>query len=499
MRRFPLVCLVSCSLLAAACGASDAASFAQGGSSGPGAAGATTAPVGKGGSAGAPDAVGPAPGGSGGATGKADQAPFSPFGSFDAHITQVDVSGAMGPDVASSPSMDAMLRIDIPEPKAGKTAWSAVVTPLWGDPAVFLVTMTDTALVLTGNVLLKGEATSDAWQTISLALGPDKKATGVVTASGQESVYTTGVGYEGKITATLHLDADATKPAAKPLASSGFAPSFLPWEPLGAMFSEPITTDQVASHLTFVSVGGEPGPYLFAVSGEGPTGATGALAYPLAWGGPAVTVRLLTGFVDGAGNQGLGFEQPADVLSVGKLSSTSEMFDAAYLPDVWGDAQKISGALCESGGCLALGPVANDHCDVASSGVALRLSAPSSGKIKIRYRVLFAAPAGSPAAMQSMGTLVPLSVMLARPGVAPVTHDLGKAPPTAALSGAGDFNMSTAWSTYELAVPSPKVTGDELGVAIRVGAQASSAACAPNAPAGAPIVTKVLIDGVGAL
>jgi hypothetical protein len=490
-------------LLATACGASDAASFAQGGSSGPGAAGAPATPVGKAGAGGTTaDATAPPPGGAGGGAGKVDATPFSPFGSFDVRIVQVDVSGANGPDVASSPSMNAKLRIDVPEPKATKGTWSAVVTPVWGEPALFQATLTDTALVLTGNVMLKGEATSDAWQTISIALGPDKKATGVVTASGQESVYTSGVGYEGKISATLAVGPDLTKPEAKPIAASGFATSYLPWEPLGARFSEPISAEQVATHLTFVSTNSPAGPYLFVAASDGPTGATGALAYPTLWGGPAVSVHLLPGYTDAAGNVGAGFDEPVDVLAVSKPTGAAATFDGSAPADTWGDVQKLSGALCESGACLALGPVANDHCGVASSGVAVRLAPPSgvpvgTGKVKIRYRVLFAVPSGSPAAAQSMTSLAPLSVQVARPGVAPVSHDLGKVPATADVYGFGDFNVGTAWTTLEVALPSSKSATDEIGVAVRIGAQGSSVACAPNAPGGSPILTKVLVDGVG--
>ena len=490
---------LAASLGAAGCGASDASTFA-GASNAPGATntgpgGAPATGVGAGGHAGATthDDLG------GGGAGAVMATPFAATGSLDFVVTKVDVSQATGPTAKIAPSMGAKLRIDLPDIKAPKEALSAIVTPRWGEPTLFSATITPGAIELSGSATIKSDGAVDTWQKITIALGPGGKATGLVTVSGQESVFSSGVGYSAKIAATGLLGPDVTAPQSKPAPSLAIGEGLLPWEALGVTFAEPIAKGDAAAHLTILDAAGTVAPFSFLLTPDVASGAVTGRAYAANWDGDgALTLHVAPGYVDAAGNAGDGFDQAISLLAIPKANGAMKSFDGGDAPVSWGAVKKLgaSDGVCETSSCVVIGPFSNAHCGVPAMGFAVRLaSTPSPAtKVRVRYRALYGA-----AGANGTGGLVPLSVQVARPGAPPIVHELTKAPSAYDLgAAAGDFSLATPWTTLEVALPSSGTAGSELGVAVRAGAQASSIACTADAPPDLPAPTKVVVEWVGA-
>ncbi len=461
--------------------------------------------------AGSVGAAGASAGGSSAAGGGSSAAgapttPVKPRGSFDVSVSGLKQAFPTGTGNVKSPSEGALFRIDIPEPaaaQAGKSGkgqapvWRAVVTPRWGMPSLFDVSQGDGILTLTGSATVKAGGITDVWQSFVLDLDTGGLATGAVSAVGQESVLADGVGVSGKLTGSLSLRRDETPPAAKPSSALGFAGTLLlPWEPVVARFAEPISSADLAAHLSVIAGGSPISPsWTFAPEmalADGAAGAVQATAVLDDWGGvTAAKLVLSPGYADPSGNLGAGFEHGLDLVSVPLADPGAPLLPkSGGAVATWGPVEL--GAPCEPGGCTSVGPVALAPCGVIPAGVAGRAVPPGATTLRVRFRVVFA-PTDAKGLPPYLGAIPVLAVVVARPGalptvveqVAPEVVDLGTA--------AGEYPFATPWTHLDVDLPPGS---GELGWGVRVGGHATSAPC-DGAVTSVP--TKLLVESVAFL
>lgn len=484
-----------CATWLVACGAADdaasghatpSADQAEGGAGGSagrtstggkgGATGGSAGGLGTAGSAGAPG------GGASGASGH-----LAPLGSFDLTLTAVDASLPTGSGKQPSPSLGTSFRLDLLDHSTG-SPWKAVVAPRWGTPTVFEGSVMSQGLLLSGAATVKVPGVTDVWQSFLLGLDKDGKLTGTVSAVGQESDLTESVGVSGKISGKGTLGPDVTPPAGKPGVDAGFASeALLPWEPISVRFAEPIAEADAKSHLALQVYGAQaPVTWSFVGGADKASGVVQASGFALAWTDLSSSkLELIPGYPDKALNPGSGFEKGLSLLSPPKATTgkSAVSFQGDYVG--WGGASVVLKSEACDGPCAVLGPVPAAACDLPSIGLAGRLDVPEKASmVRVRYRVLLAGDSAPT-------TVAALSVMLARPGKAPVTKDV-QSPLVMPFGG----QFASAWLTAELPLPAKSgVAPAELGWAIRAGGFAAAESCGPTANAPTAPMT-VLVDTI---
>ncbi|MCU0656981.1 MAG: hypothetical protein MUF64_17515 [Polyangiaceae bacterium] len=402
---------------------------------------------------------------------------FETRGYFDLHFSTVQATLPTGPGEVSPPSLKTTLRIDLPEPPAKEGVWQATVTPRWGVPSTFEVTLEDGSLVLTGKTSLAevspGLRVSDVWQRLEFELS-NKKLTGKVTASGQENLFQGQKGWSGALSGSGELIPDVTPPEGRAAVEQrvGEAQGLLPWEPLGVQLSEPLKSSEVLGRLR-LRAGGVDEPVQWEPASKSADGVTGALVgYRQGWGKVSAqgTLRLENGFLDPAQNAGTGFETPLSTVVVPPPKEGLLWGDGGQV--LWGGAEALNGPECEGKACLSLGPFEVASCGVPAAGAALRLNElPPEAKLKFRYRVFQSQP--SVGGMGELPGPTVLSLEVARPGKPLVVSEIGT-PAVDAGSGADLLPYASSWTS--VLVPVPAGVG-ELGVALRAGGPGASREC----------------------
>ena len=395
----------------------------------------------------------------------------------------------------TSPSAGAKARLDVAAVPGG---YAAVMTPVWGAPAAMTVVASSSELRLTGeaNVSSTGnsQGVSDRWTTIVLPRRADGSLTGQASLVGDENVFEGDVGWMYKVAATATFKVDVTVPDFK-LASRGSAGGkYLPWDHVRAMASEPVEASKFLG-ATSAMVG--TGSASFRDATADFYNAAGAL-----WAGSTyldgtfgvwtfgATDGALTigpGVPDLAGNARVPDASPQSeklaMLDVG-TPSTGFAFDGKddTTPGTWGLAAAVTGSACDSGGCMALGPVQTNQCSQGETGLAGRLK-PGGTLLHLRFRVRAASLyQGGP--VMNMGSL--LRVEPVRPGGELKTTDV-PTPELIPLKDGDPLDYGSGWIDATAALPPG--TG-ELGFALRV--VDSPYGC--GGPMPAPMKVEVWVD-----
>ena len=140
------------------------------------------------------------------------------------------------------------LRVDLLDRPAKGEVWQAVVTPRWGQPSTFEVTLADGLLVLSkGNATLTSTSSvgtvSDVWQTLTFEVW-GKRLNGVVTAEGQQTVVRGDGAWSGLLGGRGQIVRDATPPEGRAGLPGGMGPDekLMPWDPLQVALAEPLAS-----------------------------------------------------------------------------------------------------------------------------------------------------------------------------------------------------------------------------------------------------------------
>lgn len=410
-------------------------------------------------------------------------------GYFNLQFSTAQAILPTGPGEAISPSLSTTLRIDLPE-QPSKGPWLAAVTPRWGQPSVFEVTIQEEGLLLTGSTSLSQVSpknrVTDVWQSLTLEL-KNKRLTGKVNAEGQESLFQEQIGWSGRLLASGFLSPDTSPPEAEMILEEG-NPRIFPWQPLRVIFSEPLKPNEVLNRLVLRD-GEENIAVSWSISKEGVDGSVGGvLGYRQSWdsvdGFP--TLLLKNGFRDPALNEGVGFEQKSPVEMIPNPNKEVVWGDNHQI--LWGDAKPLAVAGCEGKSCLELGPFPITPCGLLDSGVALRVLPPPGSKLKLRYQVFLSVPSTTFA--NEMNSPPLLSLEVARPGSAAVCSEISL-PAIEDGSGQGLLPFASPWTTLQ--VPVPEGNG-EVGLALRVGGLGATKACSSaGAKAEGAVLARIVL------
>ena len=406
----PLHIFAALPLVLAACGGKftgiDNGSSSSGGSSG---ASSSSGGSSSGGSSGASSS-----GGGGGFTG----------GSFDltfTTVTQAQNGGLFG----TPPSQGHSFRVDIVDTKG---SWSALVTPRWGDAAVYSAQIDTATVALTGKGAYRDGSSSDTWTTITLFRDTAGGVRGgSFSAAGTEQQSNGDVVGQGAITATGSYTLDQLAPEAKIGATSLRGPDtgLLPWDPISIRLAEPVTgpSDLFGGVALDSAAGGA-----LALAWEPPQGVPAPFAGTLAGTAhrtsfaPAGTTQVgwpATGIADSVGHVLAPIKQPIAFLDLAILSASHTFDGDVVTVGTWGATQMLGGKAgadptCESGGCAQIGQFSDGYCNVPRIGLAARLDTTGAKSIDVRYRVLAATPDPNSSYPPSMPAAFTLEI--AQPG-----------------------------------------------------------------------------------
>ncbi|MFO0661811.1 MAG: hypothetical protein U0165_18560 [Polyangiaceae bacterium] len=273
----------------------------------------------------------------------------------------------------------------------------------------------------------------------------------------------------------------------------------LPWEPVLARFAEPGYSGRPAPH-----DGGFIDQSSLRCRGYSPKqsvtatfGVVGA-RLPTQWTSVEQTwnAEVSAGYTDGEKLEGTSGSGAGTYLGLYANEASNESFDApSELVYYWGAASQLnpdSGAgVCEYGGCVQIGPVANVDCGADPSGMAVRLSVPAGATtIKIRYRLL---AEGTNTVSPSLGGVAPLSIQVARLGQIPVRESVVVNDVTDLGTQPDGYRFGTSWTTREVALP---VGDGEVGIAIRTGGSSADRTCLGGQASSDAVNVELFVDSI---
>jgi hypothetical protein len=373
------------------------------------------------------------------------------------------------------------------------TGYEAIVTRLYGEPTAVVVSVTGTSVLLTGNVVVltaSGCAGGErAWTSVDIPRTADGRL-GSPPVFGVTDTFPRSSEFIGPCcgviddvittTPTPPLTPDRTPPWASAAVISPVLPGGpVPWDPISVSVSEGVPASQLSTTASLVLAGTTapldvtwkivPSPvdasWNAFVKEEGHVTDWDEVA------GKSLQFITSPGLTDPSGNTSVGYTfAPFAFLNIGKPAAAFD-FDGPVTLATWGSTRLVTGgtadaAVCESGGCAILDPLA--------PGIAGRLATSgSASEVHVRYRVLFAFDAAYPSPYQGW----PPVVELARPGAPAIVqsfaygtlHDLG--------TSAGTLHWASDWTTAVFPVP-PAPPGAEIGFRIW---SATTTPCFPDA------------------
>jgi hypothetical protein len=351
-------------------------------------------------------------------------------------------------------------RLDIADDGAGHLR--AAMTGEWGNTGLFDVALSDGKAVLTGSATVSGSSnggsTTDRWTRLEITIGADGTPAGDVVVGGDEEVTSGDVGWGYAIGGKAALAKDDVAPETKETASSAISPdALLPWEPVLLMSSEPLDAKAWKDSVSASS------SVTWTVDSELWNGTTLLRGVRPTWEGGA-SVRVNVGANrDRSGNASAARSFDAAFLDLGAPRAAFDFFAAAVAS--WGKVAPATGATCESGGCLDIGPARLGYCNAERAGFAGRLATSGKKSMVVRYRAEYTA---SPnwGAQQPTGQPL-LSLELATPGHAAEE----KSVPPLTMSQAGEKVWRSDWSTARFDLPQG---AQEVGFVLRTGGQFGS-------------------------
>jgi hypothetical protein len=460
-------------------------------------------------------------GGSAGTAGTAGAGGLSfPPGSYDALLHDVqltanpsDSMGAGPRPAVTPPSEKHYLRIDFRGDING--APTAVVTPRWGDPVLFTGRWEDESLVLTGKMYVDGPpmpiTARDLWHTLRFTSSDAPGVVATLHVTGSELISKGNLGWHPTATAEADVTPDALAPEARAEIHSPVGPpdQLLPWDPIGIRAAEPIAKLLTSPQISLTSTSSNGGPpssptYTWSVTEPNPAvdwaGNVAVWATPSTWNGLSGASAVITIHSQDVADL-VGHPLPNTFTSAFRYVDLGRTvkeitFDGTAMPSGWGDLThygvETPSPLCESGGCVELGPFYNGDCLARRTGFAARM--PYTDRLlRVRYLVLSADGPGGRNPNLDAGP-IPFNVQTVSLGYSPtytdipfpVLHDLGP--------DAGELHWSSDYLTAEIDV-SP-VSGDDFGLVVYAG-DLSRVDCAPSGtnPASG-IKTAVIIDRI---
>ncbi len=401
-------------------------------------------------------------------------------GSYDVVLSGVRQQDPNNPGIAS-PSEGVRLRLDLRRQGEG---YQAVVTPRFGQASALAVTLSRSAMTLSGAVVVAGGAgATDTWATLTLQRAASGRLSGALSALGTEELLMGDVVSSGAVEADGNLTPDATAPELQVRLTSSVGPgdALLPWDPLVVVAAEGVQPAAWESRLGVVPLGDAQGlPELgweLTPEPASPSAWAGALAAEGRWrrwsdGGVSFSVEVAAGTPDLAGHAAAALVAPAQLLWVGPPQPRIDYGADAIDYGQWGRVRWLApgDAACEPGAsCAKIGSFESGACGAGSpAGLAARLQR-SGDVLHVRYRVEITLPdEGDPQPAPTWAPS-PLGLELAVPG--------GRPRRTSVALESGAFTSwrvegaariwTTGWRTFD--VPLAEEQSAEIGYALFAG------------------------------
>lgn len=325
----------------------------------------------------------------------------SPTGSFNLTFDEAELDTPDGLSKAVSEHMVA--RLDL---RASGGHLLAAMTAPYAPPSVMQVERHPDRLVLTGTCVVgraRCSKVDEVWNEVVLPLDEDGAFDGTFEAEGigARTQVNNASGFPVAMHGSGRVDADARAPHPRLrwhpwLEGVGI----LPWSRLKVDLREGVEEESLDLHTHAfvenaqsqtempvrwlsreVGTAGETWPGLWSAQ-------LGLVDWDLAQEG-AMHVKVGPGLVDPAGNPSVLVASEVPVVSVGPAVSG---YDFATLPAVtgaWGPSAVLTEPeVCESAGCLLLGPISIDLGSSWGAGFAGRVSMNGATRIALRYRML---------------------------------------------------------------------------------------------------------------
>ncbi|HQP35056.1 MAG TPA: hypothetical protein PLI95_07755 [Polyangiaceae bacterium] len=479
-----------------ACGGSVDGSRETGGTAGTGGTGGGTG--GSGSTAGAAGTSGGA--GTGGSAGFISDAISGSWNvKFDnATVTSEQPFGDPGSPPAS---IGQTVRLDLRKANIG---YEAVFTTSSGEQTHYVGDALPDRVALSGSGVLAGgvscSSRSETWKTIYLGLGANGVPDGTMTAQGESTIIQGDIAYSGTATGTGSASHDNVAPSATISTSSitGLGDSVFPWEPITVELSEGVDAAALPAALSTtgaVKVNWTVAPGDPQTSWAGVTRVSGRLDSFLE-SNASLQLNIAAGLEDLAHNKSLPTGSEVTVLGLGAVATGFDLdSDTAPLPVTWGQmkvafAGQLVGSdpLCESGGCVLIGPSEAAHGPAA--GIAGRLNAKNAKQLAIRYRLMAAdSPYGTPGTPPLYYGYA-FTATVATPDAEPEQSWVHAPQEFHALGGStGEMHWATVWATHVVPVP----PGNTSEVGFTIAFQPSNGGDCMGSP---PFVGTLVIDSI---
>lgn len=385
-------------------------------------------------------------------------------------------------------ALDDRVRLDLREVDG---TWQAAFTPeRHGGGLLYPVDVGPPGLTLTqGAGGLHRQF--DAWSYLSVSLDSLKVVEGS-RFPGQveiEGTYSTKLidtyGPGGLISTRVELTPDTIAPTFTPTMVTALHPldPFLPWDLVAVRASEGVPGPEWRDALSLTATGGcgvtpITAPWQLEAwthTGEPPAeawaGYTDATLRSDQWdalSGSTLRLSIASGVPDLMGNTSESVEAEVPVLAVPGPAASHDFEAPTLSVGTWGDVRLAAAGspeaeVCESGGCLLLGPF-KSTVSLHGLGLAARLSAQPGQTLKVRSRTL-SSPNFHPVSPQGLSLSWTPRVSLYRalhPSSLSSTTDFTPLPVPF-----GELSVGSPWRTTETPLDAP--TGGEIGVVLSPG------------------------------